>query len=264
MCPPPHFGVQYVINPWMEGQIDSTNGETVHRQWNEFHDILRKHAEVALLPAVQGLPDLVFTANAALIYREAAVLSNFRCRERQPEAPYFANWLSEDGFKVFTLPPDVCFEGAGDALLDRDTPLLWLGHGFRSDLRAKGYLEEITGIEVQPIRLIDPRFYHLDTCFCPLNAGNLLYFPGAFDEASNRVIESRVPESNRLALGEQDAIDFACNAVNIGSKVILNNATAVVSAWLADRGFETIRTQMGEFMKAGGSAKCLSLRLNEG
>jgi N-dimethylarginine dimethylaminohydrolase len=263
MCPPPHFGVQYVINPWMEGQVNSTDPGLAASQWSRLHSILSEHADIALLPAVQGLPDLVFTANAALIHRQSAVLSNFRCPQRQPEAQHYAEWLLQDGFTLSYLPSNVFFEGAGDALFDRERPLLWFGHGFRSDVAAKLHLEAVTGVEVQPLRLGDPRFYHLDTCFCPLQAGFLLYYPGAFDNASNASIEARVPSSQRLALSEDDAIEFACNAVNIDWKIVLNNLSEEATGWLVERGFEIVKTRMYEFMKAGGSTKCLSLRLNE-
>jgi len=63
-------------------------------------------------------------------------------------------------------------------------------------------------------------------------------------------------------VSEDDAVHFACNAVNIGKNVILNYATPELAAWLASRGFEVMQTQMSEFIKAGGSTKCLSLRLN--
>jgi N-dimethylarginine dimethylaminohydrolase len=263
MCPPPHFGVHYVINPWMEGQLHATDGPLAFSQWAQLHGILDQYAKVALLPAVPGLPDLVFTANAAVIHRQRAILSNFRYPERQAEAPHFAAWLKQDGFNVSTLPQGVFFEGAGDALLDRKQALLWFGHGFRSDLSAKPYLESWMDVEVQPLRLIDPRFYHLDTCFCPLESGYLLYYPAAFDDASNSAIQVRVPADHRLAVSEYDAMEFACNAVNIGNKVILNNASDDTVNWLAGHGFETVKTRMYEFMKAGGAAKCLSLRLDE-
>jgi N-dimethylarginine dimethylaminohydrolase len=263
MCPPLHFGVEYVINPWMEGQIHATNPELAGRQWSRLHALLSDRAEVVSLPAVVGLPDLVFTANAALIYRETAVLSSFRCPERQPESPYVAKWLMADGFEVHTLPPGVLFEGAGDALFDRNEALLWFGHGMRSDIAANTYLEQFVDVEVQALRLRDPSFYHLDTCFCPLERGYLLYYPPAFDEASNAAIEARVPRDRRLALSFEDAINFACNTVNIGRSVILNHASQKLVARLNECGFEVITTVLTEFIRAGGAAKCLSLRLNE-
>lgn len=263
MCPPLHFGVEYVINPWMEGQIHATDAELARRQWSRLHALLSERAEVASLPAVAGLPDLVFTANAALIFRETAVLSSFRYPERQPESPYFAQWLREDGFRVHVLPPGVLFEGAGDALFDRREPVLWFGHGMRSDLAAKACLERYIEMEVQPLQLVDPRFYHLDTCFCPLEDGYLLYYPEAFDDASNTAIERRVPQHRRLVLSKEDAAHFACNTVNIEKSVIMNYASRELVARLNECGFEVITTALTEFMRAGGAAKCLSLRLNE-
>jgi N-dimethylarginine dimethylaminohydrolase len=264
MCPPPHFGVEYVINPWMEGQIHATDQDAAMTQWSRLRDLLAEHARVTLMEPVSGLPDLVFTANAALIYQQTAVLSNFRCAERQPEAAHYGEWLISDGFRVVRLPAGVYFEGAGDALLDRTLPLLWAGCGFRSDEAAKPHLEAATGLEVQPLRLCDPRFYHLDTCFCPLEGGHLMYYPEAFDQPSQAAIESRVAPEKLLAVSEEDAVEFTCNAVNIGRRVILNHVGEGAKEWLAERGFDVVETKMYEFMKAGGAAKCLSLRLNEG
>jgi N-dimethylarginine dimethylaminohydrolase len=133
----------------------------------------------------------------------------------------------------------------------------------RSDLAGRAYLEQLVAVEVQPLRLRDPNFYHLDTCFCPLERGYLLYYPPAFDEASNRAIEARVLRDRRVAVSDEDALHFACNAVNIGSCVILNRASPQLVARLNEWGFEVITTALTEFIRAGGAAKCLSLRLNE-
>jgi N-dimethylarginine dimethylaminohydrolase len=264
MCPPHHFGVEYVINPWMQGQIKAADKELASKQWMHLYRIMANHADVALMPAVSGLPDLVFTANAALVYGQTAVLSSFRCAERQPEAQHYAEWLSGDGFQVKTLPSETLFEGAGDALFDRGIEaLLWFGYGYRSNASALLHLQKSIDVEVQGLRLCDSRFYHLDTCFCPLEGGYLLYYPTAFDQQANAAIEARVPVDQRLAVTEEDAIHFACNAVNIGKKVIVNYASRELAAWLVSRGFEVIQTRMSEFIKAGGSTKCLSLRLHE-
>jgi N-dimethylarginine dimethylaminohydrolase len=264
MCPPLHFGVEYVINPWMQGQIHATDQGRAAAQWSRLRELLSRHAEVVSLPPVAGLPDLVFTANAALVYRDTAVLSCFRCPERQPEAPHFAKWLQDAGFAVQTPPSNVLFEGAGDALLDRNKPFLWLGHGMRSDISAKEYIERFIDVEVQPLRLKDPNFYHLDTCFCPLEGGYLLYYPPAFDAESLAAIEARVPPDRRITVAQEDALQFACNAVNVGKKVVMNQASDELKAKLMECGFEVVTTPLTEFMRAGGAAKCLSLRLNEG
>jgi N-dimethylarginine dimethylaminohydrolase len=263
MCPPVHFGVEYVINPWMEGQIHATDAKLASAQWSRLHGLLNEHSKVVALPAVPGLPDLVFTANAALISRKSAVLSSFRHPERRPESRHFGDWLEADGFQVHTLPPGVMFEGAGDALFDRHEPLLWMGHGLRSDLAAKEYLERFVNVEVQPLRLCNPNFYHLDTCFCPLERGYLMYYPAAFDAPSVAAIEARIPVHRRIALSTEDAAHFACNTVNIGSKVILNYASHTLTTQLQQSGFTVTTTALTDFMRAGGAAKCLSLRLDE-
>ena len=263
MCPPTFFGVEYVINPWMEGQVHATNVELARTQWMQLSALLQRQAKVISLPAVQGLPDLVFTANAAVIFRGTAVVSTFRFAERQPESPHFASWLEADGFHVRTLPPDVFLEGAGDALLDRSENLLWLGHSQRSDVRAKEDLENILGLEVQPLRLRNPSFYHLDTCFCPLEQGFLLYYPGAFDDEGKAAIEARIPANRRIPVSALDAGGFACNAVNLGRTIILNHASRELIEILTSLGFEVTCTPLTEFIRAGGAAKCLSLKLDE-
>jgi N-dimethylarginine dimethylaminohydrolase len=263
MCAPHHFGVEYVINPWMQGQIKAADQGLARQQWMRFHEVMSSSSDVAVMQPVRGLPDLVFTANAALIYRQTAVLSSFRCPQRQPEARHYAAWLSSDGFQVKTPPPGTLFEGAGDALFDRGSPLLWFGYGYRSNRAALAYIKESIDVDVQELRLCDPRFYHLDTCFCPLEGGYLLYYPAAFDRESNEAIERRVSARRRFPVSEEDAVHFACNAVNVGRRVILNYATPELAAWLASRNFEVIQTPMSEFIKAGGAAKCLSLRLDE-
>ena len=161
------------------------------------------------------------------------------------------------------MPRDIPFEGAGDALFDRGARRLWFAHGHRSVLAAKDVIAGHVHGEVVPLRLTDQRFYHLDTCFCPLDGGCLLYYPAAFDAASRETIERLVPGGKRIAVGDEDALAFACNAVRVGRHVVVNRATQALVDALALRGFEVIQTPLSEFMKAGGSAKCLTLRLDE-
>src|SRR5438445_2375964 len=152
---------------------------------------------------------MVFTANAGLAVGKKFALSRFLPRERRGEEPYFKKWFNKQGFEIFELPPDLPFEGAGDALLDRQGTCLWAGYGFRSELDSHPYLARWLDLEVISLRLIDPRFYHLDTCFCPLEGGWLLYYPQSFDAYSNRLIESRIAAEKRIAVEETDAVRFA-------------------------------------------------------
>ncbi|NMF61298.1 bifunctional arginine dihydrolase/ornithine cyclodeaminase [Brasilonema octagenarum] len=263
ICPPHYYDVDYVINPWMEGNIHKSSQERAVEQWDKLHHILKEHAIVDIVPPQKGWPDMVFTANAGLVLGKTVVLSRFLHKERQGEEPYFNQWFEENGYTVHELPKDLPFEGAGDALLDREGRWLWAGYGFRTELDSHPYLAKWLDIEVLSLRLIDERFYHLDTCFCPLANGYLLYYPPAFDSYSNRLIEMRVSQEKRIAITEADAVNFACNAVNIESIVVMNKASEPLKARLAEVGFRVIETPLTEFRKAGGAAKCLTLRVTE-
>ncbi|MBD2384177.1 bifunctional arginine dihydrolase/ornithine cyclodeaminase [Cylindrospermum sp. FACHB-282] len=263
MCAPDHYDVDYVINPWMEGNIHKSSRDRAVEQWEKLHHILKENAIVDLVPPQKGWPDLVFTANAGLVLGKNVVLSRFLHKERQGEEPFFKQWFEENGYKVYELPKDLPFEGAGDALLDREGRWLWAGYGFRSELDSHPYLAKWLDIEVLSLRLIDDRFYHLDTCFCPLANGYLLYYPGAFDSYSNRLIEMRVAPEKRIAIIEADAVNFACNTVNVENIVIMNKASDNLKTRLAQVGFQVIETPLTEFLKAGGAAKCLTLRVTE-
>ncbi|MBD2437879.1 TIGR00300 family protein [Nostoc sp. FACHB-110] len=263
MCPPDHYDVDYVINPWMEGNIHKSSRDRAVEQWQGLYQILKEHAIVNLVTPQKGWPDLVFTANAGLVLGDNVVLSRFLHKERQGEEPYFKQWFEENGYTVYELPKDLPFEGAGDALLDREGRWLWAGYGFRSELDSHPYLAKWLDIEVLSLRLIDERFYHLDTCFCPLANGYLLYYPGAFDSYSNRLIEMRVASEKRIAIEEADAVNFACNAVNVDSIVIMNKTSDALKSRLTEVGFQVLETPLTEFLKAGGAAKCLTLRVTE-
>jgi len=263
MCPPDHYDVDYVINPWMEGNIHKSSRDRAVEQWQKLHQVLKDVAIVDLVAPAKGWPDMVFTANAGLVLGTNVVLSRFFHKERQGEEPYFKTWFEENGFTVYELPKDLPFEGAGDALFDREGRWLWAGYGFRSELDSHPYIAKWLDTEVVSLRLIDERFYHLDTCFCPLTGGYLLYYPPAFDSYSNRVIEMRIPEEKRIIVEEPDAVCFACNAVNVGSTIVMNQISDGLRNKLVKAGFNVTETPLSEFLKAGGAAKCLTLRVTE-
>ncbi|MCD7098753.1 arginine deiminase-related protein [Stenotrophomonas sp. MMGLT7] len=264
MCPPGHFAVEYVINPWMEGQVHRADRHRATAQWQALHDALgAAGAVIEQVPPGAGLPDMPFSANAGLVLGNDFVPSRFRHPERRGEEALFIDWFERAGFRIRRLPGAIFFEGAGDALLDRGERRLWMGHGHRSDLAAAAELERMLDLPVVPLRLVDPRFYHLDTCFCPLRGGRLLYFPAAFDAASRQAIEARVPPHLRIAVGEADALDFACNAVDLDEAVAMHRASPALQRALAGFGYRVVQTALDEFLRAGGSAKCLTLRLDE-
>jgi lysine-ketoglutarate reductase/saccharopine dehydrogenase-like protein (TIGR00300 family) len=263
MCAPDHYDVDYVINPWMEGNIHKSSRDRAVEQWQKLYHVIKEHAIVDLVTPARGWPDMVFTANAGLVLGNNVVLSRFFHKERQGEEPHFKQWFEENSFTVYELPKDLPFEGAGDALFDREGRWLWAGYGFRSELDSHPYIAKWLDTEVLSLRLIDERFYHLDTCFCPLSGGYLLYYPQAFDAYSNRLIELRIPPDKLIPIEEADAVNFACNAVNINSIVIMNKASESLRQRLGAVGYQVIETPLTEFLKAGGASKCLTLRVTE-
>ena len=258
MCPPDYFGIEYEINPWMD-QERQCDHDLVVRQWNELRAILEElGAQISLLEPVAGLPDLVFTANAALVYHDLAVLSRFRHTQRQGEEPHFEAWFGANGFRVERSPEDMFFEGAGDALFCGDT--LLAGYRIRSDARGHQQIGAKLGCRVIPMELVDPYFYHLDTCFCPLRPGEAIYYPPALHDYGRRALGELVGEL--IAVEREEAERFACNAVVIGRTVVTNTGCPRLQRDLRTRGYEVIETPLDEFVKAGGSAKCLTLRLD--
>ena len=258
MCPPDHYGIEYEINPWMS-RSRQADRPLAHEQWRRlFETLTGLGATVSLLDPVAGLPDLVFTANAAMIHGRRAILSHFRHQQRQGEEPLYEHWLTEHGFAALQLPDGRYFEGAGDALYCGDT--LVAGYRIRSDVRSQQLVGQLVGSRVVPLELIDGYYYHLDTCFCPLAPGEAIWFPGAFDDYGRRALAEIVP--SLIEVIPEEARSFACNAVVVGKHVVTNTGCPRLHADLVSRGYEPIETPLSEFVKAGGSAKCLTLRLD--
>jgi N-dimethylarginine dimethylaminohydrolase len=258
MCPPDHYGIEYEINPWMSRSRGSSP-DRAKGQWKGLHDALvALGVRVELMTPQPGLPDLVFTANAGLMFHNRFFSSRFRHEVRAKETPHFDAWFAANGFHVEHLPEGTYFEGAGDALFCG--PTLFAGYRIRSDVNGHQWLGKLLNRHVLPLELVNPHFYHLDTCFCPLAPGEAIYHPGAFDQYGRKVIERHIPRL--LTVGEQDANRFGCNAVVVGKTVIVNAGCDQLQADLKAWGYQPIALELDEFLKAGGSAKCLTLRLD--
>jgi len=260
MVNPSYFDVTYSINRWMPDNIGRVDTVESVSQWMKVHDFISSHAEVTTIPGEQGLPDMVFSANAGFVLDGLATVSNFKCVEREREEGFFANWFSNNVDCAMHMR--VPFEGAGDALWDEYSRLTWCGYGFRSDALARTILGTRYGINVVSLGLIDPRFYHLDTCLCPLSSGHVVYYPGAFDAPSLLEIRERVEPSMRIEVYEHEARNFACNGVEVGGYYVAHRLSDSLQRRLCDAGYKPIELELGEFMKSGGSAKCLTLRLD--
>ena len=263
LCAPTFYDVDYVINPWMEGNLHAASKVRACEQWTALHAQLTQRANVRLVEPVLGSPDMVFTANAGLKCGNAIALSRFQFAERQDEAAIFHRWFDQANFEVREMPQNIAFEGEGDALWAVDDSRLWAGWGFRTALESHRLLEQWWQIEVNSLKLIDPRFYHLDTCFAPLPHGEAMYYPGAFDADSLAAIERQYPASKRIVVSEADATTFACNVVCLGDELLLNHISPDLRNDLQNRGYSVVEIPLNEFLKAGGAAKCLVMTLTE-
>ncbi len=269
MCEPKHFAVSYSINPWMDPANWASDEHAIAvRQWAALHTALEQTgAAIEHVVPQEGLPDLVFTANAAVVHDGTALLARFRHPERQGEEPVFAaafEALRERGLieRVVTLPDDVVMEGAGDCLFDEARNLFWMGFGHRSERRAADAVEATFDLECVPLQLADARFYHLDTAFCPLPTGDVIYHAGAFTDEGRTAIAARVPESKRVVLSDAEAAQFSANAVCVGRTIVMSRCSDALRKRLERRGYQVVATPLDTFLQSGGSAACLTLRLD--
>jgi N-dimethylarginine dimethylaminohydrolase len=258
MCPPDFYGIEYEINPWMSRSRGADRPLAV-TQWEGLVKILRElGVQVELMKPQQGLPDLVFTANAGVVINNCFYSSQFRHEERARESPVFDAWFVEHGFEVRHFPEGTFHEGAGDALFCGEA--LFAGYRIRSDIHGHQWLAKDAGIRVLPLELIDPYYYHLDTCFCPIAPGLAIYFPEAFDDYGRKVLDTHV--KTLVPVADAEAKRFGCNAVVVGNTVVTNTGCPKLAKNLQKLGYQTRETPLDEFLKAGGSAKCLTMRLD--
>jgi len=259
MCHPDYYGIEYEINPWMHKE-EITNHELAIQQWQKLYQTLTNcGAQIDLIKPIRGWPDMVFTANAGLYFQNKIILPHFKHKERQGELPYFRDWFTQEKFAIANSIPEKksFFEGAGDALPAGNK--LFAGYGFRSD---RSFYEETDFFESSQLiycELQDPYFYHIDTCFCPLNERLAIWYPQAFTQES----QIRMAENIELIpVIESEAKHFACNAVVLDQHIILPNDCPQIASLLKKRGFTVHQCDMSEFLKAGGACKCLTLRID--
>jgi N-dimethylarginine dimethylaminohydrolase len=258
MCPPEHFAVTYAINPWMrpEWPVDVA---TARRQWAVLRQTyLELGHEVRTIEPEPGLPDMVFAANGATVVDGTVLGARFRYPQRAEEACAYLRWFHDAGYPAARLARYVN-EGEGDILFTGR--VLLAGHGFRSDQAAAAELAEVFGRPVVSLRLVDPRFYHLDTALCVLGPDTAMYYPAAFDEAATAAIGAEFAEL--IEAKDEDAEVLGLNAVSDGRHVVLPAQARGLARQLREHGFEPVGVDMSELLKGGGGPKCCTLELRD-
>jgi N-dimethylarginine dimethylaminohydrolase len=269
---PAHFNVSYVINPWMKPGDWAADPAGHQREARASYDALRAAlsaagAHVEIISGVPGQPDMVFPANAAVVLDGRAIVARFACAERQgEEEPYRAAlqaYVDRGMLDEVSIFPQDCFqEGAGDAIWDVTRQTFWAGYGQRSIFAATEELAHFFGKRVVALHLATPQFYHLDTCFCPLSGGEILFYPPAFTAESLALIHANTTPEQRLEASAEDAAAFCVNAVCLGKTVVMARAPDHVRGLLNGRGYKVTDINLDPFILSGGGAYCMTLRLD--
>jgi N-dimethylarginine dimethylaminohydrolase len=272
MCAPEHFAVTYSINPWMDpaewAKEAQSLGMAARRQWTRLRKTLTGlGATIELVPPAKGLPDLVFTANAAVVMDGIALVANFHYPERQLEEAQYERSFRELWARgiirgVRSMPEGITLEGAGDCVWDSARQMFWTGYVPRSDRDAARVVTETFGLDATPLELVNPRFYHMDTALAPLARGEVMYIPSAFSEDGLRAIHERVAPEQRIELSDKDAAVFVANAVKIGDDIVMSSCSNTLRHRLEDAGYRVHPSNLSAYHRSGGSAFCLTLRLD--
>lgn len=255
MCRPEYFAVEYSINPWMDPAAGADRATAI-AQWERLRAIyLELGHRVSLIEPVPGLPDMVFAANGGLVVDGKAYGARFAMAERAAEGPAYLEWFKSQHLPV--KEPSFTSEGEGDFLVLDDVILA--GTGFRTDVAAHQEAQEFLGRPVIGLRLVDPRFYHLDTAMFSLDGRNVAYYPEAFSPGSRRVLARMFPDA--VLAGAEDAAVLGLNAVSDGHNVILPAEASGLALELKRRGFTVVPVELSELRKAGGGPKCCTLEI---
>jgi N-dimethylarginine dimethylaminohydrolase len=256
MCPPTYFTVDYAINPWMDPSVPVDTGRA-RAQWDQLYQTyLGLGHAVRLIDPVPGLPDMVFAANGATVMGGKVLGARFRHPERAREGDAYLAWFRSNGYPVVRAA-SITNEGEGDVIWSGRA--LVIGYGFRTELTARAEMEELFQLPVVSVRLVDPRFYHLDTALCVLDADTAAYYPAAFDYVGRAALAAQFTDLIEVSRPEADVL--ALNAVSDGRHVVLPAQAPQFAAQLVSRGFEPVGVDMSEFRKAGGGPKCCTLEL---
>jgi N-dimethylarginine dimethylaminohydrolase len=256
MCPPEHFDVRYSINPWMDPTKPVDTGLAM-AQWERLRETyLALGHQVHLIEPVPGLPDMVFAANGATVIGNQVLVANYRYPQRTAEAPAYRDWFVANGFEVIGEPRFIN-EGQGDYLAEGER--LLAGTGFRTDRLSHDEAQELYGLPVVSLTLVDPSFYHLDTALAVLGEGQIMYHPEAFSIGSRRVLRRLYPDA--ILADRREAEAFGLNAVSDGVNVVLPQVATGLIEQLREHGFNPIGLDMSELHKSGGAVKCCTLEL---
>ncbi len=253
LCRPSHFTVEYIINPHM--QPHSVNPKKAMQQWESMAACMESLGiQVDVIEQQPGVPDMVFATDQGIVRDGAVLLANFRYPQRQKERVYYREWFRDHGFRLRALSNIFPFEG-GDTLFFGD--MLLVGTGFRANVASCEELARKLDVDVMPMRLVNPRFYHLDMCFLPIDDRTAFYYPEAFSRNSRNLLKRLVPDLYELS--EEAAEAYAANSLVSGKDILISKGCPQsFHDDLKKLGMRIHEIEMTEFKKAGGGIHCLT------
>ncbi|HEY8371871.1 MAG TPA: amidinotransferase [Pseudonocardiaceae bacterium] len=266
MCEPRYFAVEYSINPWMDPE-QPVSVERAIEQWTELKRTYERLGhQVETIEPQPGLPDMVFSANSGTVIDGRVLGAKFRAPERAPEAEHYRRWFLEHGYRSVVMPTRTN-EAEGDFAWTG--AFLLAGTGFRTDPAAHAEAQEVLGVPVVSLQLVDPRYYHLDTALFVLAEGDrergepalVAYYPEAFSPGSRRVLQRLFPDA--VIANDDDARCLGLNGVSDGRHVVLPVEATHLAERIAERGFEPVLVDISELRKSGGGPKCCTMELRD-
>ena len=259
MSSPEYYKVEYSINPWMVAGVE-VDLDLAKKQWSNLKNSIEiAGAVVEIVPPSENQPDLVFTANSGIISGNNVLIANFKFKERKGEEEIFEKWFKENGYNVARIPTEYKFEGRGDAFVYGD--YLIGTYGIRSDKEALEFIASEFSLTPLVNKLIDEKFYHLDTCFqlLPTKNNDAIFYPEAFEDSK---LSNWTDLFNLIPVSNNDAEQLSCNAVVIENTVIFPSGNIEVIETVESLGCNVVQVDVSEFIKAGGACQCLVISLN--
>jgi N-dimethylarginine dimethylaminohydrolase len=275
---PDYFDVVDCRNPHMNPSI-SVDKTRAQNQWQKLVKIYRMLTargdlgELILLGPHPSFVDLVFCANAGITWKDEnnnkkAFMSSMRHRERRGEIPYVKSFLESEGFNTTDCDTGF-FEGTGDCIWYPSSKKLFCGFGYRTDQAGlKCFKDHVKdeNITVIDLELRDPRFYHLDTCFLPVNRETVLVYHKAFTPDAFAKITSHFKKVELI--DEKEALNFALNGHIIRTLpkrkdvCIIQKGNPQTEKILKREKIRIVNCELDEFNKSGGSVFCMKLEFN--
>ena len=269
MCKPTFYDViHHDLNKYMSMK-QKVNKTLAMNQWNNLVTHLQNsHVNIDFIKPQKNLVDMVFSANPSIVYKQKVIISNFQAKPRIPESTHYKNYYSDNNYQVYDVPTDIFLEGGGDILFSHNKTILWCGYGFRSSEKSLNFLNYVFDndeIEIIQLKLTNPLYYHLDTCFCPIGNGKVMIYKGAFNYDSLHTIYSYFGKDNVIEITSTDAENFVCNSIytdaNNEHTIIGHKFSKELRFFLENKNYKVIETPMDQFLLSGGSCKCMVIDL---